>query len=101
LYVSLEKLGVAIDLLKGARLVTEKTETVKGAWPAFLAEWERASERLTNFDREARQRNWKAARPAVPTMFLFDRAGKTVHVLYGAPPDLHEQVGKYLDDLMK
>jgi thiol-disulfide isomerase/thioredoxin len=38
---------------------------------------------------------------AVPTMFLFDRAGKTAHVLYGAPPDLHEQVGKYLDELMK
>jgi thiol-disulfide isomerase/thioredoxin len=38
---------------------------------------------------------------AVPTMFLFDRAGKTAHVLYGAPPDLHEKVGKYLDELMK
>jgi hypothetical protein len=38
---------------------------------------------------------------AVPTLFLFDRAGKTAHVLYGAPPDLHEKVGKYLDELMK
>ena len=28
---------------------------------------------------------------SVPTMFLFDRSGKTVRVLYGAPPDLHEQ----------
>jgi thiol-disulfide isomerase/thioredoxin len=27
---------------------------------------------------------------AVPTLFLFDRTGKTVRVLYGAPPDLHQ-----------
>jgi thiol-disulfide isomerase/thioredoxin len=38
---------------------------------------------------------------AVPTMFLFDGTGKTVRVLYGAPPDLHEQVNKTLDDLIK
>ncbi|MEO8500641.1 MAG: TlpA disulfide reductase family protein [Vicinamibacteria bacterium] len=29
---------------------------------------------------------------AVPTLFVFDRHGKTVNVFYGAPPDLHEQV---------
>lgn len=34
---------------------------------------------------------------AVPIMFLFDRSGKTVHVFYGAPPDLHEEAGKILD----
>ncbi len=38
---------------------------------------------------------------AVPTVFLFDRTGKTVRVLYGAPPDLHEQLGKSLDELVK
>jgi thiol-disulfide isomerase/thioredoxin len=37
---------------------------------------------------------------AVPTMFLFDRAGKTAHVVYGAPPDLHERVGKVLESLV-
>jgi hypothetical protein len=36
---------------------------------------------------------------AVPTMFLFDRSGKTARVLYGAPPGLHEQVSKILDAL--
>ena len=36
---------------------------------------------------------------AVPTMFLFDGAGKAVRVVYGAPPDLHEQVGKVLEGL--
>jgi thiol-disulfide isomerase/thioredoxin len=38
---------------------------------------------------------------SVPTMFLFDRSGKTAQVVYGAPPDLHEQVGKLLDSLAK
>jgi len=37
---------------------------------------------------------------AVPTMFLFDRSGKTARVLYGAPPDLHEQAEKILDGLV-
>ena len=38
---------------------------------------------------------------AVPTLFLFDRAGKTSRILYGAPPDLHDQVEKILDTLLK
>jgi thiol-disulfide isomerase/thioredoxin len=38
---------------------------------------------------------------AVPTMFLFDRSGRTARVLYGAPPDLHEQVTKVLDQLIQ
>jgi thiol-disulfide isomerase/thioredoxin len=29
---------------------------------------------------------------SVPTLFVFDRTGRTVKVFYGAPPDLHEQV---------
>jgi thiol-disulfide isomerase/thioredoxin len=37
---------------------------------------------------------------AVPTMFLFDRSGKTAHVLYGAPPDLHDQVEKTLASIL-
>jgi thiol-disulfide isomerase/thioredoxin len=38
---------------------------------------------------------------AVPTLFLFDRSGKTARVLYGAPPDLHDQVEKQLQTLLK
>jgi thiol-disulfide isomerase/thioredoxin len=38
---------------------------------------------------------------AVPTLFLFDRSGKASRVLYGAPPDLHEQVEKSLDSLLQ
>ena len=36
---------------------------------------------------------------SVPTMFLFDRSGKTAQVIYGAPPDLHERVAQVLDSL--
>jgi thiol-disulfide isomerase/thioredoxin len=38
---------------------------------------------------------------AVPTLFLFDRFGKTARVFYGAPPDLHDQVEKELTALLK
>jgi thiol-disulfide isomerase/thioredoxin len=37
---------------------------------------------------------------SVPTMFLFDRAGTTARVFYGAPPDLHEQAERTLAELM-
>ena len=38
---------------------------------------------------------------SVPTMFVFDRSGKTAKVLYGAPPDLHQQAETTLDRLAK
>jgi len=37
---------------------------------------------------------------AVPTLMLFDRTGRTSRVLYGAPPDLHDQVEKTLASLL-
>jgi len=37
---------------------------------------------------------------SVPTMFIFDSSGKTARVLYGAPPDLHEQAEATLKSLM-
>jgi thiol-disulfide isomerase/thioredoxin len=38
---------------------------------------------------------------AVPTLFLFDKSGKTARVMYGAPPDLHQQAEKVLDELIR
>ena len=38
---------------------------------------------------------------SVPTMFVFDRSGKTAKVLYGAPPDLHQQAETILDRLAR
>jgi thiol-disulfide isomerase/thioredoxin len=37
---------------------------------------------------------------SVPTMFIFDRSGKTARVLYGAPPDLHQQAETTLKGLI-
>lgn len=38
---------------------------------------------------------------SVPTMFIFDRSGKTARVLYGAPPDLHEQAESTLKAVLQ
>ena len=38
---------------------------------------------------------------AVPTLFLFDEKGKTVDVLYGAPPTLHDAAETKLASLLK
>jgi len=38
---------------------------------------------------------------SVPTMFVFDRSGKTAKVFYGAPPELHQQVEETLETLVK
>ena len=38
---------------------------------------------------------------SVPTMFLFDRSGKTARVFYGAPPDLHQQAEGTLQALLQ
>lgn len=38
---------------------------------------------------------------SVPTMFLFDGAGKAAKVYYGAPPDLHEQAEKTVAELVR
>jgi thiol-disulfide isomerase/thioredoxin len=37
---------------------------------------------------------------AVPTMYIFDRNGKTAQAIFGAPPDAHEQTLKVLDSLL-
>jgi thiol-disulfide isomerase/thioredoxin len=38
---------------------------------------------------------------SVPTLFVFDRTGKTAKVFYGAPPDLHEQVANAIEAAAK
>ncbi|HKY04341.1 MAG TPA: TlpA disulfide reductase family protein, partial [Blastocatellia bacterium] len=37
----------------------------------------------------------------VPTMFVFDRQGKTAGVFYGAPKDLHARVARLIDTLAR
>jgi hypothetical protein len=58
LYLSLEKLDQASNLIQGARVTEDKAEAVKSGLPAFESEWGKASLQLTALDREARKRSW-------------------------------------------
>ncbi len=82
LYLSLQKLGVAFDLLHGARTVTEKSEDVKSGLPAFEAEWEKSSKKLTSLDPAAPQRTWKSS-PAAVRALAESAQGKTMPLLEG------------------
>src|ERR1700687_1472614 len=83
LYLSLEKLLQAEDLLQGARVIEEKSEAVKSGFPAFEAEWEKASKNLAALDQEARQRNW--SRASVALRALSESAqGKSIPLLEGS-----------------
>jgi thiol-disulfide isomerase/thioredoxin len=38
---------------------------------------------------------------AVPKLFVFDRAGRRIQTLYGAPPDLHEKIESSIERALK
>jgi hypothetical protein len=59
LYLSLEKLGQAEDLLQGARTAADKAEVEKGGLPAFESQWGQVSLRLTALDKDGHAREWK------------------------------------------
>lgn len=64
-YSSLEKLGQMTDFLYGARSVVDNTETVKSGFPAFEAEWEKVSSRVSAVGQQTREKNWGDAPVAV------------------------------------
>src|SRR4051812_38205695 len=65
IYLSLERLGQAVDLIEGARSVIERTDAMKGGLPAFEAEWGKASIVLASLDKEMRSQRWAGAPAAV------------------------------------
>jgi hypothetical protein len=65
LYLALESLLQAEDLFHGARAIVDKTEAVKSSFPAFEAEWEKASQNLNSLNHEAHKRDWNSAPLAV------------------------------------
>jgi len=83
LYLSLEKLLPAEDLLQGARILEEKSEAVKSGYPAFEAEWEKASRNLAALDEEAHQRNWSRA-PVALQALSESAQGKSIPLLEGS-----------------
>jgi hypothetical protein len=83
LYLCLEKLLQAEDLLQGARILEEKSEAVKSGFPAFEAEWEKASKNLAALDQEARQRKWTRA-PVALQALSESAQGKSIPLLEGS-----------------
>ena len=65
LYLSLEKLGQAEDLLQGARRATDLGPVEQGGLAVFESEWGKVSLRLTALDKEAHAKNWGRAPLAI------------------------------------
>lgn len=82
LYLSLEKLLQAEDLLQGGRLVADKAEAVKSGFPAFEAEWERASRNLNTLNEETRKKGWQS-RPLALQALAETAQGMSVPLLEG------------------
>ncbi len=82
LYLSLEKLGQAEDLLQGARRMENKTEVEKGGLAAFQSQWNATSLRLTALDKGFRARTWNRSPLAVRALAEAAQ-GKAIPLLEG------------------
>ena len=82
LYVGLEKLAEARDLIQGARALADNPDVVKGGLPAFEQAWGAASLKLTALDRQAGERNWSHA-PAALQALAEAAQGKSLPLLEG------------------
>lgn len=58
MYLALEKLGQAQDLLQGARTAADKDAVEKGGLSAFESQWGKTSLRLTTLEKDAHAREW-------------------------------------------
>ena len=68
LYLSLERLAEASNLLAGARSAEDKTDVVKGGLPVFESRWAKISLKLTALDQQAAGRDWSHVPLAVHAM---------------------------------
>jgi hypothetical protein len=82
-YLSLETLGRAEDLLGGARVLLDKTPLMKDGLPAFESEWGAASLRLVALDKEAHDRKWEKAPVAIRALSEAAQ-GRSIPLLDGA-----------------
>ena len=65
IYLALEKLGQAEDLLEAARVAAEKSEVESGGLPAFESRWGKVSLRLSALEKDAHERDWKSTPLAI------------------------------------
>jgi hypothetical protein len=82
LYLSLEKLLQAEDLFQGARVVADKTDAVKSGFPAFEAEWEKASQNLKTLNEETHKKDWRSA-PLALRALSETAEGRSIPLLEG------------------
>jgi hypothetical protein len=81
-FLGLEKLADAEELLQGSRRAADNAAVEKGGLPAFESEWGQVSLRLTALDKEAHARKWTHAPLAVRA--LSEQAqGKSIPLLEG------------------
>ena len=81
-YLALEKLGQAEDLLYGVRRAALKAEVEKVGYPAFESQWKAVSLCLTALDKEAHAKQWD--RTALAVRALAEAAqGRAVPLLEG------------------
>jgi hypothetical protein len=81
-YLALERLLQAEDLFHGAHAVVDKTDNVKSSFPAFEAEWEKASQNLKSLNDEARKRDWRSVPLAVRAL-AETAEGRSIPLLEG------------------
>lgn len=82
LYLGLEKLGQAEDLLQGARAASNTADVEKGGLPVFESQWGKVSLRLTALDKDAHAHEWKTAPLAVRALAEAAQ-GKAIPLLEG------------------
>ena len=83
LYLSLESLAQAEDLLGGARVIVDSAGLAKSGPAAFEAAWGATSARLAARGREARERKWENA-PAAVRALAEAAQGRSIPLLDGA-----------------
>jgi hypothetical protein len=81
-YLALERLLQAENLFHGAHAIVDKADAVKASFPAFEAEWEKASQNLNSLNDEARKKNWKSAPLAIRAL-AETAEGRSIPLLEG------------------
>lgn len=82
LYLGLERLGMGIDLLRGARAGADKSDVEKGGLPVFEAKWGKANLVLTELDQQAQKQPWHGT-PAAIRALAEAAQGRSLPLLEG------------------
>lgn len=81
-YLALESLAQAVDLLHGAQEVSEKTAAMANGMPAFESEWGKTGNQVAALSKQVRARKWDGA-PAALRALAETSLGRSVPLLDG------------------